>query len=255
MEKQKRIRKAILEAIHRSGEGHLGSCFSIVEMLIGYGMAMKSDPLRFKLGDFVLSKGHASYAYYAWLHDEGLMEDELFAAVGQTGSKLYGHLPYIENDPRFQFGSGSLGHGLPYAVGRAVSNQLRDNKVRVCCLLGDGEANEGTLWESLLLLNKFSNAELSILIDVNMSSERAIPIAEPLQKLSVCFPDISLVTVDGHDHSAICDAIMNGQGQAVILCKTQKGFPCPTLLGNPIWHHRMPSEDEMSLLLEELLNA
>lgn len=255
MEQSKEIRTAILKAIVNSGEGHLASSFSIVELLIAFGFAMQKKPSCFKLEDFVLSKGHASYAYYAWLKSENLMDDKEFETVGKLGSKLYGHLPFIKHDPRFQFGSGSLGHGLPYAVGLAVSNAIKGVQAKVCCLIGDGEANEGTLWESLLLLNKFPEAQISIMVDCNSSSERAIPISTPLENIGVCFPAISKISVNGHDVEEVSGALCSEQSQQIILCNTHKGYPCPTLIDNPIWHHRMPSEDELATLLKEIAHA
>ena len=249
------IRARILNAINCSGEGHLGSCFSIVELLLGFGRAVEADPDRFSISEFILSKGHASYAYYSWLTEIGLMKEDEFLLTGQVGSKLYGHLPFIDGDERFQFGSGSLGHGFPFALGCAVSNVFKGNGLNTCCLIGDGEANEGTTWETLLLMNKFPSASLTILVDMNGSSERAVPIAKQLMTLSNVFPSICFQEVDGHNADEVAEAILGNEHQKVILCQTHKGFPCPTLLDNPIWHHRVPSEKELKLLLKELAVA
>lgn len=247
------IRLNILKIVKNSGEGHLGSSFSIVEALLGIYDWQIENKTFFDISNFILSKGHASYAYYAFLHEIGYFSTEELDSVGKVGSKFYGHLPHIPNDERFIFGSGSLGHGIPFAAGLALGNRLSINKERIICLVGDGEANEGTFWETLLLINKFGNLKITLLIDCNNSSERAIPITDTLKNLNI-FENISLSEVDGHNVKEISDSIGSSNAE-IILMNTIKGYPAQTMMGNPIWHHRTPNDEEFTKLTNEILNA
>ena len=123
MSSSNQIRNSIIEIAAASEEGHIASSFSIVELLLAI-FEYENKINVFEPSCLVLSKGHASYAYYAFLHHIGLMDLTELETVGQIGSKYYGHLPYIENDERFQFGSGSLGHGLPFSVGLAHAQKF-----------------------------------------------------------------------------------------------------------------------------------
>jgi transketolase len=246
------IRKKIIELVVMSREGHVASSFSIVELLIAIFFDMKKKRGVYSPEDFILSKGHASYAYYGTLYALGMMDEKELATVGKLGSKFYGHLPFVPNDRRFAYGSGSLGHGLPYAVGAAVANKLSNSASEIYCLIGDGEANEGTFWESLLLAEKYKNLKLNILVDCNESSERAIPIKEQLEKLAGVFKYIEVIICDGHDIKVLNSALVSQRDTRLILCKTVKGYPSSLMINNPSWHHRVPNETEAQIIFEEL---
>ncbi len=246
------IRKKIIELVVMSREGHVASSFSIVEILIAIFSDMKIKRGDYFPEDLILSKGHASYAYYGTLHALGMMDEKELATVGKNGSKFYGHLPFIQSDKRFAFGSGSLGHGLPFAVGAAVANKLSNSAAEIYCLIGDGEANEGTFWESLLLAEKYKNLKLNILVDCNGSSERAIPIQEQLEKLAGVFKYIEVLGCDGHNIEALQSALVSERDTRLILCKTIKGHPSSLMINNPSWHHRVPNETEAQTIFEEL---
>jgi transketolase len=246
------IRKKIIELVVMSREGHVASSFSIVELLIAIFADMKRKRGYYLPQDLILSKGHASYAYYGTLHILGMMDEQELATVGKLGSKFYGHLPFISNDNRFAYGSGSLGHGLPYAVGAAVANKLSNSTAEIYCLIGDGEANEGTFWESLLLVEKYENLKLNILVDCNGSSERAIPIQAQLEKLVGVFKFIEVLSCDGHNLDDLHYALVTGKDTRLILCKTIKGHPSTMMKNNPSWHHRVPNEIETQKIFQEL---
>jgi transketolase len=237
------IRRIVVEMAARSREGHIASSFSIVEILLGIYKAMTSSA-SFDPRNIVLSKGHASYAYYAFLRSLELMSDAEIATVGQLGSKFYGHVPYLKGDIRFQYGSGSLGHGLPYAVGLQLARSLTGNQEPVHCIVGDGEANEGTFWESLLLIQKFRLRNLNIYIDSNGSSERAIPIKETLEGLASAFMAMELHICDGHNSDDICKIARLDDKSKLIICNTIKGYPIDFMMNNPIWHHKSPNQSE-----------
>ena len=236
-----------------SGEGHIASSFSIVEILIAVFNDMKLQTGRYKENNLVLSKGHASYAYYAILNYLNLMSDKEVLEIGKKGSKFYGHLPYISKDTRFSFGSGSLGHGMPFALGQSTANALLNINDWTYCIVGDGEANEGTFWETLLLSQKFHNSKLKVLIDCNGSSERAIPILKTLSNLGKLFEKISVTSCYGHDIKKIQDTLLIGSNIRIILCETVKGYPSKTMSNNPVWHHKVPNAKEANIILKELV--
>ncbi len=250
--KVNKVRKIILKMVMSSGEGHIASCFSIVEMLLAIFNDMKIITDSYKTDNFILSKGHASYAYYAVLNYLKLMSKKEVLEVGNIGSKFYGHLPYVDSDRRFSFGSGSLGHGLPFALGRSTANKIKGKDDWVYCLVGDGEANEGTFWETLLLSEKFYDSKLKILVDCNGSSERAIPILGILSNLKKIFKKISISSCDGHNISSIQKCLSTGLNIRVILCKTIKGYPSKLMSDNPIWHHKIPNEEDAKKILKDL---
>jgi transketolase len=253
----KRVRLRILEMALQSSEGHVPSSFSIVEILISIWSYCNHFDDASNLTRVVLSKGHATYAWYALLRELGLFSPQDFDSVGKVGSKFYGHLPFIPGDPRFSFGSGSLGHGLPFAIGLALGDTLKDDKRPTFVIVGDGEANEGTFWESLLLLSKFREStglNLKLLIDSNESSERAIPIRSKLLKLGSAF-DLNFCEVDGHDHAILFSTLIDsGNESSVIICSTKKGFPLPEL-SHPKWHHSAINRITFDRLASELYAA
>lgn len=236
-----------------SGEGHIASSFSIVEMLIAVFNDMKLNTGRYKENNLILSKGHASYAYYAFLNYLNLMSDDEILEVGKKGSKFYGHLPFISKDSRFSFGSGSLGHGMPFALGQSTANALLNIDEWTYCIVGDGEANEGTFWETLLLSQKFNHSKLKVLIDCNGSSERAIPILKTLNNLDKLFEKISVTSCDGHDLKKMQDTLLIGGNIRIILCETIKGYPSKIMSNNPVWHHKVPNAKEADIILKELV--
>lgn len=249
---QSKIRKKIVDLVSNSKEGHLASSFSIVEILISI-----FDDMQHKGGikpeNLILSKGHASYAYYATLSHFNLFTKEELLNVGEVGSKFYGHLPYIKNDNRFQFGSGSLGHGFPYAVGLAKAREMLGIKDTIYCVIGDGEANEGTFWESLLICSKFKNINLKILVDSNDSSERAIPIKKMINNLELISNDLTFSKCDGHNLLEIKKCLKSKSKINLIICNTIKGYPVNFMQNNPIWHHKIPNSEDINKIMSYLV--
>ena len=246
----KSIRKKILELCKNSQEGHIASSFSIVEILIAIHFVDRKHFNSKWFENIVLSKGHAVYALYGLVSFLEGGSEILNDGVGSVGSKLIGHVPQIF-EIGLSCGTGSLGHGLPFALGRAFALE-KSSKRRIHVIVGDGEMNEGTFWESINLLQKFPLLRINIYIDANGSSDRAIPMAKGLIALRQAY---GAIDVNGHDLSALCFTIndkINESGSNIIICATQKGYPISEIINDPSWHHRVPSEIECNHFISQL---
>lgn len=251
----KKIRNLILDLAFSSGEGHIASSFSIVEILVALNECFKNrKKLNFK-DSFILSKGHAVFALYSLYRFKNILNDKIFQQICKNNSKYIGHVPTNMVDENFIYGSGSLGHGLPFSVGYAFRRNHKSNKSKpVFVLVGDGEFNEGSCFESLMLLNKFPNISLKIIIDCNLSSERAIPIINFLKNLKNIY---NLTFVDGHNLTTLFNVFQSSfdsKENQIIICNTQKGYPLKEMINNPIWHHRKLTLEHYLKFKDEILN-
>lgn len=249
---QSEIRKKILKIALASKEGHIASSFSIIEILLAiyeYFKIKNASNLFFER--IILSKGHAVFALYAFMNHYKFLRDEEFNAVCQYGSYLIGHVP-IRPDRNFFIGTGSLGQGFPIALGKAYGNSLAGKSLPTFVIIGDGELNEGSCWETLLLMKKFPNSRLTVLIDNNLSSKRAIPMEDIFSFLGNAW---SAIEVDGHNPESMLSIISErseSSSNTVIICNTIKGYPLQAMMGNPIWHHKTPTEAEFMAFSKEV---
>lgn len=173
------LRKKILDIVYTSKDGHMPSAFSIVDILeVLYSSVLNVDPDYPDWPDrdyFILSKGHGCVALYAVLHKHGFITQEDLDGFCQLGGILGEH-PDTNKVPGVEASTGSLGHGLPYAVGIALGHRLRgaDNKVYV--LVGDGESHEGTIWEAANVAASLELGHLTVIVDWNQSGAQLMPI-------------------------------------------------------------------------------
>jgi len=243
-----RMRRNILKAAFNAGEGHIASAFSILEIVDTVYSC-------FSLGEsgkdkFVLSKGHASLALYAVLESHGLISNDWVVDFCKLNSKYGGH-PDSRQNPVISISSGSLGHGLPFAVGMALSNRARGNRNRVVVLVGDGELNEGSNWESLLVANHHYLENLQIIVDLNHSGDRAISLGDLSSKF-ISF-GCEVIEIDGHDTKLISEALLKkSTGVKVIIAETIKGYGIHAMQGNPEWHHKAPNLEQFESFTKEL---
>ncbi len=247
------IRKRILQASFNSKDGHIPSAFSILEILWAIFIEVPKKTQLVLNSDFevVLSKGHASMALYGILEEIGVIDSEWIHSFGQFDSDFGGH-PDSRKIPAVILSSGSLGHGLPFAVGRILANRMGGVEKRVIVIVGDGELNEGSNWEALMLAEAHQLSELLLIVDFNNSTDRSLPISNLKGKLEQ-FGFHSL-SVQGHDVEQIVDAATNdfGEGPTAIIANTTKGFGIKDMENNHAWHHSTPSQEQMEKFLEEL---
>ncbi|MEA2905412.1 MAG: transketolase [Alphaproteobacteria bacterium] len=250
----KRIRSEILSASHKSGHGHIPTSFSIVEMLFALYSTMRHDPKRPDMAErdiFILSKGHASLGFYCVLAASGYFGFDEVASFGAYQSKFGCH-PDRMKVPGVEASTGSLGHGIGLAVGVALAAKISGSPRRVYTLIGDGESNEGSVWEAIMVATNLKLDNLTVLYDHNHSQERSLPIPNPAERFRAFGCDV--VQVPGHDVAALKGALATpAKGVRVIVADTVKGHGCRTMIDNVYeWHRKSPKADELVTLMGEL---
>lgn len=250
----KKIRRDILASSRASGHGHIPTSFSIVEMLYAAYDGMKHDPARPDWNErdiFVLSKGHAALGFYCVLANAGYFPIEEIKAFGAFMSN-YGCHPDRRKVPGVEVSTGSLGHGIGVAVGMALAFKIEGSPRRVYTLIGDGEANEGSVWEAIMIAVNLKLANLTILVDLNNSQVRSLQIRNPAERLRAFGCEV--FDVNGHDVDQLKAAI-HAEGNTVkaVVANTIKGYGCPTLEENIFeWHRKSPDDAQLAQLLLEL---
>ena len=202
----KKIRKNTLEAVFNAGSGHIGSSFSIIE-LTHYIHKYEND------FNFILSKGHAAPGYYACLLQNKLLSKKEFFNLRRIGSKTQGHPDRLLFN-KIDCSSGALGQGLSVAIGYAIGNKYLNKNKKVFCILGDGELQEGQIWESLLFLANHHYKNLYTIIDYNkyqneMSVKETLDLGNLKNKL-INF-NLDVIEINGHDFNAIKKAFKKNQ--------------------------------------------
>ncbi len=249
------MKQAIITAAANAGEGHIASAFSVLDILwVLYDRVLRIDPLNpdgFERDRFILSKGHASLALYVVLAEKGFFPKSELETFGRFKSKLGGH-PDRNKIPGVEASTGSLGHGLPMAVGVAMALRIKQSHYKVFVLIGDGECNEGTVWESALLAAHHRLKNLCCIVDCNHSTDRALLVGDLAEKFKSFGWDYC--SIDGHDHAQIYKALSDfpKARPVAIIAETIKGFGCRRMENNPEWHHKVPSADDLAEILEEL---
>jgi transketolase len=260
----KTIRLDAVKALYKTGGYHLGPSFSIVEMLsVLYFPKMRVDPAQPNWPDrdrLVLSKGHGSAGLYATLAHRGFFDVEELNTMKTLGSRLQGH-PDMLRTPGVELTTGSLGHGLPAAQGMALATKMDGRPTRVYCIIGDGEADEGIIWEATMSIPKFKLDNLVCIMDYNKfqssgpSAGFVMPTLEPIIDKFKAF-NWHTIEIDGHDCNQIIDALNEAETvkekPAFILAHTIKGQGLSFTAGNNRWHIGTLTEDEYHQALREL---
>jgi transketolase len=251
----KEIRGNILRISNHSGHGHIPTCFSIVEMLRAIYETMRHDPKKPDWEErdiFILSKGHGALGLYCTLGQYGYYPISEVFSFGSFGSRFGCHADRFKI-PGIELSTGSLGHGIGVAAGIALGFKLIGSPRQVYVLIGDGESNEGTVWEAAMVASNLGLDNLTVLFDHNCSQSRCLPIDMAVEKFSSFGFEVR--SVDGHDLSALKAALgrsANGK-PLLIAAQTVKGKGCPTLVNEVFaWHRRSPNREELEALLGEL---
>ena len=261
-QKTRQLRKTIFEVICQGGGGHIPACLSVVEILtVLYHQVLRVDPDNPKDPDrdrFILSKGHASVALYAILADKGFISYEQLATYGHSGTMLGGH-PDMYAVAGVEASTGALGHGFGFGVGVALAGKMDDKDYRVFTLLGDGECQEGSVWEAAMFAPQHNLDNLIAIIDYNklqaLDRLENIVSLEPLADKWKSF-GWEVREVDGHDTPALLDifqAVPFATGKpSLVIAHTIKGKGISFMENVPIWHYRLPNADEMKIACAQL---
>jgi transketolase len=258
------IRRKILDMALKAGSGHIASAFSCVEILVslyqGGVLRVKPGNALYKKRDrFVLSKGHAAIALYAVLADLGFFPSSRLDKFIQEGGHLGVH-PELKT-PGIDVLSGSLGHGLSVGSGLALGAKLDKEKYVTVVLLGDGECQEGMIWEAALFSARHNLNNLSVIIDQNKLSAtdflKEELSAQALSKKWEAFGWESII-VEGHSFEKLLPVLGGVHNRSslkplAIIAVTTKGKGVSFMENKPIWHYRVPSGNELKIALKEML--
>jgi transketolase len=241
-----KIKREILTTAYNAGEGHIASSLSIVELLyVLYDNVLKEEDY------FILSKGHASLGWYAVLNHFGYITDEDSDSFCKPNG-LPGHPDRLKT-PCIHASTGSLGHGLPIGVGIALGLKAANRSGKVYVLIGDGEANEGAIWEAANLAVYHDLDNLCCIVDCNGSADRALTTYIP--KVFSAFGWVTNEIV-GHNmydiHHAINDTAIPPRLPYCVVAITTKGYGVSFMENNPEWHHKTMNEEQYQQAMKEL---
>ena len=255
------IRKGIVTALHSAKAGHPGGSLSATEIFTYlYFEEMNVDPKDPKKADrdrFVLSKGHTAPGLYSTLAQKGFFPKEDLVTLRHTGSYLQGH-PDMKHIPGVDMSSGSLGQGISAAVGMAIAGKLDNADYRVYTLLGDGEIQEGQVWEASMLAAHRKLDNLVVIVDNNnlqIDGEiTEVNSPYPIDKKFEAF-NFHVINIDGNDFDQIDAAFkeaktVKGQPTAII-AKTVKGKGVSFMENQVGWHGKAPNDEEYKIAMEE----
>lgn len=259
-EKARKLRVDIIKTLHRSKSGHTGGSLSVIDMLtVLYYHKMRHDPTNPKLPQrdrLVLSKGHAAPAQYVALADCGYFPKEDLLMLRQLGGHLQGH-PDSKGTPGVEVCTGSLGQGLSMTVGMALALKLDKSASRVYAVLGDGELQEGQIWEATMSAAHYRLDNLCILVDANglqIDGEvaRVMNVESIVDKFRAF--GCNVLEIDGHDIAAIAEALdaaetVKGKPTAII-ARTVKGKGVSFFENKASYHGVTPSDEELPLALQ-----
>lgn len=256
----KQIRRYALLQTARTGSSHIGASLSVADILAGiYSRAATAAAIRERHADrevVLLSKGHAAAALYGALAAAGILSERIAETFADDNSDLLGHASH--HVPGVEFSTGALGHGLPIAVGVALAKRLRSAGGMVTCILGDGECNEGSVWEAAMIASHHKLGNLRAIIDVNrqqgLGDTARILDMEPAEAKWQAFGWRTL-RIDGHSHEQIADALAdtdNTTEPTAILARSTKGKGVKFMENRLEWHYKSPNAEQLRTAMEGL---
>ncbi len=256
------LRKDIVTMICKAKSGHPGGSLSVIDILTAlYYKEMNIDPTNPNMEGrdrFILSKGHAAPALYAVLADKGYISKDTLGTLRQFGSKLQGH-PDMKKVPGVEISTGSLGQGLSVANGMALAGKLKKEDFRVFIAMGDGELQEGQVWEAAMTSAHYKLDNLTAFVDYNNlqidgNVDEVMEVASIEDKFKAF--GWNVLTIDGHNFEEIFDAIAKAKGHkgqpTMIVANTVKGKGVDFMEDVGGWHGVAPSEDELAKALAQL---
>lgn len=255
------IRADILRMIHKAGSGHPGGSLSATDIVTAlYFNVLDVDPLRPKYEErdrFVLSKGHCCPVLYACLARRGFFDIAELDTLRKFGSKLQGH-PDMNKCPGVEISAGTLGNGIGVAIGMAIAAKVRHARHKIFVMLGDGECQEGSVWEAAMCGAHHRLTNLVAIVDVNrlqiIDTTKKVMNVEPLAEKWRSF-GWKMLEIDGHDMEEVVDTLNYAKridGPVAILASTVKGKGVSFMEDVVKWHGAAPSDKELDVALGEI---
>lgn len=255
------IRRDALQMVHDASASHIGSALSIVDILaVLYADLLRIDPATPEATNrdrFLLSKGHACVAVYTALANVGMILHESLKTYGHDHSLLMNHISHKVSG--VEFSTGSLGHGLPFGVGKALAAKRKGEDWRTFVLMSDGELDEGSNWEAMMFAAHHGLDNLIAIIDYNkLQSLTTVAQTLGLEPLAAKFNAFgwSVREVDGHDHDALARELGNVPwtpgNPSILIAHTTKGKGVSFMENKVEWHYRSPNSEELAQALAEL---
>jgi transketolase len=247
-ERSNALRRVIVRMIEIDRRGHIGSALSLVEILRvlydSFLIYRTTEPNWFDRDRFILSKGHGCLALYAILADKGFFPSRILDGFCKPNGALGGH-PAFTREFGIEASTGALGHGLSIGVGIALASKIKKQNYRVVVVVGDGEINEGSVWEAAMSASKHQLSALTVFVDYNKlqsyGTTREVLDLEPLADKWRSF-GFEVQEVDGHDVPALETLVkrlpLNPHKPTAIICHTVKGKGFPFAEGKAEWHHK-----------------
>ena len=255
-----KIRKSIVDMLHSSGASHLGSNLSTVEILTAVYSLINCEKiinLETDRSRVIMSKGHAAAAHYSTLNEFGILSIDNLNTYHLANSDLTGHVNH--KVPGIEHSTGALGHGINVACGCALGSKFSDLNYGVYVILGDGEMQEGSVWEAFMFAGHNRLSQLTALIDYNKISSitytNEVISIEPLSERLSAF-GWSVCAVNGHSTSEIIEAIQNTRRDnkpLAVICETTKGKGVSFAENKAIWHYRSLTDELHKQAVTEIL--
>ena len=250
-------RRRILDISQQVGALHIAPAFSCLEAIDTiYHELMRSRRGHSSQDTFLMSKGHGCMAQYVILEDHSVLTSDDFALYCKPGGRLGGHPDY--GVPGIEASTGSLGHGLGMAVGMAYADRLKRDDRTIYTLMGDGEMQEGSIWEAFMMAGNLRLNKLVAFADVNDfqglgRTSETHPFFYPVPEKALAF-GWDAAEVNGHDHQAIFDAVAGRRTDRpmLVVCRTVKGKGVSYMENVPIWHYRAPNPTEYQQAIDAL---
>ena len=261
-----RARMTMLGMVHHTGCGHIGGSLSAADILAAlYFRVMRIDPARPDWRDrdrFILSKGHATPGYYTMLSARGFFSEQELETFDSLGSRLHG-LPDLRKTPGVDMSTGSLGQGLSCGIGMALGAAATGRNLHVHVLLGDGECQEGQVWEAAMHAGAHGVKRLVAIVDNNgvqlsTRTDEATALAPFAEKWRAFHWNV--LSCDGHDMAELVRTLVEASaasenGPAVVIARTVKGKGVSFMEGRYAWHSKAPNDDEFAAAMRELQEA
>jgi transketolase len=254
----KELRKDIFRIMHYSMSSHIGGCLSCIDALYTlYFKVMDCGKIKAKSPDrdiFILSKGHNSVALYVTLARAGFFPKDHLDRYYVDNGLLPGHLDMSQVNG-VECSSGSLGHGASIALGMAIAKERSGNGGHVYVLMGDGECNEGSVWEAVMLAATLKQKNYTLIVDFNhlQGMGRDVIYQPNLSERFVAF-GFNVREVNGNDISQLVPALQDRAGPLAVIAHTVKGFGVSFTEDRLEWHYKSPNDEQLKLALEELGN-